>query len=410
MNEPTVVSNSRTLPVKSSDSDAHETTGDWFADYSDRHGRPPRILHIGNIANNAYLNAHLLNEAGYDCDVLCYDYYHIMACPEWEDADFVGTIDSQNHPDWRTVDLKGFRRPRWFAQGPFDLAVLYLIARRNDRPLVTWMLWQILCALTRLPYYRPGGLFNPVAACFWRACGFLLRCVYVGARINPEVRPTPKRQDRLSRATTLVDRLAIRTANYLISIVKILLLPLWCLNLLVERTITTVVFCSAPMWHVRWWRYWTAGLRERIASIVRKTPVDPNSQEKRRSADELIECFRGLFPDRNDALDVTDFEVHKAMHPLLKELLPRYDIVQGYGTDPVLPMLVGKRPYIAFEHGTIRQIPFEDSSIGRLSALAYRLATGVVITNCDNRTAADRLGIENYRFVPHPIREKHLIH
>ena len=48
---------------------------------------PPRVLHIGNIANNAYLNARILNEAGIPSDVLVYDYYHVMACPEWEEYD-----------------------------------------------------------------------------------------------------------------------------------------------------------------------------------------------------------------------------------------------------------------------------------------------------------------------------------
>ena len=74
-----------------------------------------RILFIGNIANNSYLNARMFNEAGLDCDVICHDYYHIMGCPEWEDADFEGEIEDQFFPDWSAVSLKGFRRPRWFA-------------------------------------------------------------------------------------------------------------------------------------------------------------------------------------------------------------------------------------------------------------------------------------------------------
>ena len=46
----------------------------WFDDFCKRQGRAPRVLHIGNIANNAYNNAKLLNDAGLDCDVICYDY------------------------------------------------------------------------------------------------------------------------------------------------------------------------------------------------------------------------------------------------------------------------------------------------------------------------------------------------
>ena len=60
----------------------------WIAAFEERNGRRPRVLHIGNIANNAYLNASILNVVGIDCDVLCYDCYHVMACPEWESAVF----------------------------------------------------------------------------------------------------------------------------------------------------------------------------------------------------------------------------------------------------------------------------------------------------------------------------------
>ena len=57
------------------------TTNDplqWVKQFNQKYGRSPRVLHIGNIANNAYNNAKLLNNAGLDCDVICYDYYHIM--------------------------------------------------------------------------------------------------------------------------------------------------------------------------------------------------------------------------------------------------------------------------------------------------------------------------------------------
>ena len=110
-------------------------------EFKDTHKRPPRVLHIGNIANNAYLNAKFLNEAGFDCDVMCYDYYHIMACPEWEDAEYQGQIEDQSNPDWTKVDLGAFRRPSWFAQGPLATCMDYLIARREgnaDKANIYW--------------------------------------------------------------------------------------------------------------------------------------------------------------------------------------------------------------------------------------------------------------------------------
>ncbi len=116
----------------------------WLQEFRARHGRAPRILHVGNIANNAYNNAKLLNEAGLDCNVLCYDYYHIMGCPEWEDADFEGAVGDHFHPQWGQVDLGGFQRPRWFVQGPLWACLRYLIAQREGHAFRADFFWQCL--------------------------------------------------------------------------------------------------------------------------------------------------------------------------------------------------------------------------------------------------------------------------
>src|SRR3989338_3035343 len=79
-----------------------------------------KILHVGNIANNAYLNSKFLRETGIKSDVLCYDYYHIMGAPEWEDAEIKGDWGNDFDPDWSKVDLNNFRRPEWFFQGPLE--------------------------------------------------------------------------------------------------------------------------------------------------------------------------------------------------------------------------------------------------------------------------------------------------
>jgi hypothetical protein len=56
-----------------------------------------------------------IDAAGIERDVLCYDYYHLMACPEWEAAIFNPNGIDQFRPRWSEVDLHGFELPRWFA-------------------------------------------------------------------------------------------------------------------------------------------------------------------------------------------------------------------------------------------------------------------------------------------------------
>ena len=87
---------------------------DWLRLFERQHGRPLRVLHLGNIANNAYLNAKFLRSIGVDAHVLSYDYYHVMAMPEWEDVELGHGHGDDYQPRFSVRDLQGYRRPAWF--------------------------------------------------------------------------------------------------------------------------------------------------------------------------------------------------------------------------------------------------------------------------------------------------------
>lgn len=112
-------------------------------DLTRRLGRPLRVLHIGNIANNAYNNARIQRQYGIDADVLSYDYYHVMSTPEWEDAEFEGAIDSDS-PNWWGTSLHGWKRPAWFVQGPSAVCLQYLRARHLGLAGLQSLLWRYL--------------------------------------------------------------------------------------------------------------------------------------------------------------------------------------------------------------------------------------------------------------------------
>ena len=107
------------------------------------------------------------------------------------------------------------------------------------------------------------------------------------------------------------------------------------------------------------------------------------------------------------------FDVLRAsvwMSRLSREVVPlgpmfrSYDLVQANGLHPILTLLAAPdHPFVAFEHGTLRELPFQDSWAGRLLSLAYRSARAIVITNPDVIASARRLGLDNYVFVPHPM-------
>ena len=88
-------------------------------------------------------------------------------------------------------------------------------------------------------------------------------------------------------------------------------------------------------------------------------------------------------------------------------LFESYDVVHAYGIHPILLLLTGRSPFVAFEHGTMRELPFQDDWYGRLLSLSYHRAGKVIITNPDVIAAAGRLGLgpDDYVFIPHPVDE-----
>jgi hypothetical protein len=67
----------------------------------------------------------------------------------------------------------------------------------------------------------------------------------------------------------------------------------------------------------------------------------------------------------------------------------------------------GIRGYCALEHGTIRVIPFENSTYGRLVKAGYMAADKVFITNTDFISSKKRLEFrpDQTVFLPHPFDE-----
>jgi len=458
----------------------------WMEEFRAEHGRAPRVLHIGNVANNGYNNAKVLVEAGFDCDAICYDYYHIMGCPEWEDADFGGMVADHFFPDWNEVRLNGFTRPRWFAQGPRLWAIGYLIARADGRTRPAKVLWAILAvqrwfvahrkrwwyrscknAIRRVQAYRqanrvwvgrvnsglrtrsgaaidrvrksPRSVRRRVAARFPRTA----RSYHQSLGLVRNLKRGPQGLRRRARA--LITRIRARTTTWIWplapladGVLYLLLLPaviVACAVLILCVPFAVAYRCLRPLARkLRAWRagrtarrqeptrprsfatrktnlpFWTR-VRNRVyyeLTGIRLTWIDNNQFEAdfRARAKELIEDFARRFPDRPDQLSLLDIYPYRSILPLWDELFQRYDAIEAYATDPIIPMLCG-RPCVAYEHGTIREIPFDDSPTARLTALAYARARAVVITNPDCRAAADRMGVTSFVPIPHLIDRKY---
>lgn len=266
-----------------------------------------KILFIGNIANNAYLLAKFLREKGVEADVLCYNYYDIMSCPEWEDAEIRGDWIFNERPEWFNCEIRNFKRPKWLIQGPLDVAVSYLLEPNPKSKL----------SLDRHCFIEHPH-FNEGILPFWRPSEWK-----VAFNVDP--------------------------------VMAALALPYFFFKCL------------------------TISLKRKLPADLTETR-DLNLKNK-RPADAFFSEFRTSW----------------------SKLFDSYDFVQAHATDPIWPMLYSNKPYVAFEHGTLRNIPFEDGFIGELTRLAYKKANHVIITNTDNIAAAEKLKIQKFSFLPHPV-------
>jgi len=337
----------------------------WLRAFECAHGRRPRILHIGNIANNAYCNAKLLNEAGIDCDVICYDYYHIMGCPEWEDADIEAVPADHFRPFW--VGRVGpFERPRWFAQGPVDLCLNYLLARRKGRARRAEALWRRLAAEngTRSGARALPRLLNK-AAFRIRTSGTLRYALAVATVPRPLAKLWKKLKALVPPGTPM--RTVVIGAGFAV--------------------LAPVLLASRVLF-----------LRRR-----RSFACDPDWDAK---SEGIVRKFAEVFPARVDQLRKDDVELYGMLNAKWKDVLGQYDVVQAYATDPIIPLLAGHRTYVGFEHGTLRAFTQGDNAVCRLTSLAYNQAAHVFITNGDCLEYARRIGVTRHSPMLHPVDER----
>ena len=346
----------------------------WLADFLATHHRAPRVLHIGNIANNAYNNSKLLIEAGVDNDVLCYDYYHTMGCPEWEDADFSDTVADDLRPAWAQMNLNGFNRPHWFVQGPLHLCVDYLLAKQVGHRRCANQHWHVLSVLNRT---HVGTSFAAALSERWTAAR--ANVTSLQQRIDGLFRLDPVLAFAKlygARRTSKVSLHAARAA---------ILMFVWAL----------VSIALA----VRY-KLFTFGRQGQ-----RSEPSRSISKFRGRSA-TLVQAWSSEYPERDDVLTERDHSLYEGTIDRWQQLFAHYDVVIGYSTDGIWPLLSGK-PYLAFEHGTIREIPYRTTTQGRNAAMTYRNAEHVFVTNFDCLASAQKLAPGRFTLINHPYDEDH---
>ena len=343
---------------------------EWLSDFEASHGRALRVLHVGNIAANGYLNAKFLRRIGVEADVLCHDYNHVMAMPEWEDVDLRRSHGDDNSPVFHRSDVAGFERPDWFIQGPLPFCVEKMAARRG----AAFSLW-------RMARWRVLEILRLAGRLGWPITEYIV----VLAVANPL--EFVARSVRYILRRMALDRIGTGLVAELQEFVR--------------KSVRYILRRMAPD---RIGTGLVAGLQEFVGKLARYIM-------RRRAPDcigtrlvaELLATFRDRFPERPDRLTAEDVVAYAGSWEDYAGMFDAYDIIQCYATEPVFALLSGKRPYVAFEHGTLRAFTMDNDPLHRLTALAYREADHTFITNGDCLAYAERLGIESFSPIVHPV-------
>lgn len=310
----------------------------WPQRFEAKHGRPLRVLHVGNIANNAFLNAKFLRRAGVDADVLCYDYYHVMACPEWEEVDINGSYGDDYSPVFTEECVGAYQRPDWFIQAPLTICA-EIVERR---------------------YGRANGF----------ASRFKRRMAQMASRVLAR---NPNSKWRKAFSYFILDPRLFAAA--------VVRRVLWAAS---QRTRSRAVIFV-----------------DRVLSVLSFSKTTKYLSEKRKKA--LRGRFGQAYPSRADQLQDDDFRIYEAGISLFQRIYRHYDIVQCYATDPLYGALCASRPYVAFEHGTLRDFTQGDQPLHRLTALGYLQAAHTFVTNGDCLEYAKRLELPSFGPAIHPI-------
>ncbi len=407
----------------------------WVGEFERTHGRKLRVLHIGNIANNAYNNARIQREFGIEADVLSYDYYHVMACPEWEDAEFTGEIGDPFFPDWWATSLRGWKRPAWFANGPVEMALRYLRLRRSGPAAATKLFWRALQAeVWRDTLRRRGARSHGISPLPRRlslasqlAQGFDLRRqgrqprklstiafaipkLLYGLWFHYLVRPALKREREsggLRKAAGLHHRLWAARWMALGQDPTATRLPAELLS-----RPHPLAAAAAEL---------AAFLRDVLLSLLAAAlgwsrplaqPKSPPEVLERRDAH--LACTRDRILALHAAVPHATLEAldgYISEHaPRFLDVMREYDIVQGYSIDGFIPMVNGIDRYVCYEHGTLRDLPFEDSLAGIVCRESYLAAPWSLVTNSDVLPSVTRLGLDPQRVVnlPHAFNDAKL--
>lgn len=385
----------------------------WLTEFRKRNNRPPNVLHIGNIANNAYNNAKILNKAGIKNTVICYDYYHIMGCPEWEDADFEKFKGNPFRPDWQRMNIKVFKRPAWFYQAPLKVCLLKIKEKSKKRNTALLKILNLACEKNTVLYkylFKKNTLWAlPLISYF-----IISRLIEKAKNLVRQILTNTKKiNENVKINNSLIKNFISKKLKKIFILnkkqtflkkIKIQRFPLFKLLSPLKSYFNQKKYFSIKKSKIQ-----KKGKNCKKNITLQSFFAKKTVTAYREFFDNTVYFvpLRKIFRKTPENTKRDDFLPFLSILGLWKRFVfPKFDFIIGYSTDALWPFLAGV-PYFAFEHGTLRSIPFEKTPRGRLCQVSYRSARHVFVTNIDCVGNAKKICPKRFTFINHPFDEDH---
>ncbi len=329
----------------------------------------PTVIHVGNIAHNAYWNALALQKIGYRNMVLVPDYYHYAACPEWLELSKEGIsltdIGDDFYPNFFQFESSLNMRPRWFLQGPVAL---------------------VLAAV----YFQVEG--NRAAGRAARAGLLFYRFKITAERSTDGFNSSWNDNE-------------FRTALKRLSVSQVYKEELQCgfdfhqlrqqlLEDIKNETSIELTPAACPL------------SAEYLDQVCRLMPKEHQLHAIRSSQQSIAIGLEAL--PSSTSIEVpkhlqNDAAMYLSHENQWSEALASFKYKIYYAWSSIYAAFGDNELYAAYEHGTIRSIPYIDSPINRLTKYAYQNATVTFITNADYLCAEQKLELSSDQkvYIPH---------
>lgn len=369
------------------------------------------VLHVGNIAHNAYFNELILRKSGRPGCVVNFDAYHFASSPQWLELS-KREIDRKSlgddfFPNFFQFENSKELQPDFFFQGPLYqvFSCLYSLGTNNfnvNNPLFktsrTLMDFARYKCIYKKNYSESYSVWDDKT--FAQSLNDLnvhttwIKVLNEGFRLD-------KYRYQFINHLNIIGGLELKTVNFPLPLAYIngLLSPFFNENESLSPLLRLKAYYKEALKRLK--SSQQEGLKFKSATIIKKAMSNLNFMKA-----------LGIVQISEDVYDPTQREDLKGLNTYpYHQVIPYWDCIRSffdfqifYGSHALLASLsIRRKPYAAYEHGTIRSIPFQDNDFGRLVKHAYENANIVMITNADYFYANNKLNFDKQKivYIPH---------